>query len=109
MSGFIIIVVLVVLFSLVIRPVFLSLRDFKAKANFAYQMVSPEIKKLIDKEKVIELCDILVELELANNMEALDLILNACDSNGYSFMRRMDKVRNEMRIEAGLGKLKWVD
>ena len=34
------------------------------------------------------------------------LILDAIDIKGFSFSRRVDKVRNEMRIQVGLGPLR---
>ena len=65
-----------------------------------------EIRQHINNEEVFELADILVGLELSKEYQLCEIVLEAIDSKGYSFARRVDRVRNEMRIQAGLGTLK---
>ena len=69
-------------------------------------VVPDEIKYLIEQEKVFELAQILVDLELEREYSLARIVLEAIDSKGFSFARRVDKVRNEMRIQVGLGPLK---
>jgi len=99
---FIIIVVLVIYF-VFIKP---FLREKEAVANASFLSVPDEIKYLIANENVMELSLRLVELELEREYSLARLILDAIEIKGFSFSRRVDKVRNEMRIEAGLGPLK---
>jgi preprotein translocase subunit YajC len=98
---FIIIAVLVYFF--VIRP-FLRKRETE---NFASFLALPaEVQTMIHQEDVFELSELLVELELNKSYDVAKLVLDAIASKGFGFSRRVDKVRNEMRIKAGLGPLK---
>jgi hypothetical protein len=97
------IIIFGLLYFFIIKP-FLKHRNTE---NFAsYLAVPNEIKTLIQQEKVFELSEILVQLELEHQYELCRIVLQAIDSKGFSFSRRIDKVRNEMRIQAGLGSLK---
>lgn len=98
---FIIIVILV--YFLVIKP-FLQKRD--AHNFYSYLAVPDKLKTLIEQEDVFELAEILVGLELNKNYQLAKIVLDAIASKGFSFSRRVDKIRNEMRIKAGLGPLK---
>ncbi|MFD0992161.1 hypothetical protein [Tenacibaculum geojense] len=98
-----IIIILALIYFFIIKP-FLRYRDAE---NFgSYLAVPDEIRNMIENEKVFELSELLVELEINKNYELCKVILQAIDSKGFSFSRRVDKVRNEMRIQAGLGSLK---
>ncbi len=98
-----IIIIAVLVYFIFIKP---FLREREAVANASYLSVPDEVKYLIANEKVIELSELLVELELEKEYSTVRLILDAIEVKGFSFSRRVDKVRNEMRIEAGLGPLK---
>ena len=91
------------LYFFLIKP-FLRKRE---QENFvSYLSVPDEIKILIEEENVIELAEILVGLELEKEYEICRLILQAIDSKGFSFSNRVDKIRNEMRIQVVLGPLR---
>jgi len=100
---FAIIIIGILIYIFLIKP---FLREKEAIANASYLSVPDEVKYLIANEKVIELSELLVELELEKEYSTARLILDAIEIKGFSFSRRVDKVRNEMRIEAGLGSLK---
>lgn len=88
---------------IIIRP-FLRSRQ---EENFAHYMVlPPDVKHMINQEHVFELAELLVRLELNEEYELAKIVLNGIDSKGFSFARRVDKIRNELRIQAGLGPLK---
>lgn len=96
------IIVIVLIYFLVIKP----FRQRRNAQNFAHYMMLPEeIRRLIIQERVLELASVLVELELDKNYKLAEMTLNAIDSQGFSFANRVDKIRNELRIEAGLGPL----
>ncbi|CDN79376.1 hypothetical protein [Elizabethkingia anophelis] len=98
-----VIIILVLVYIFIIKP-FLKHRDAE---NFGSFLALPdEIKTLIQSEKVFELSELLVDLELQGQYELCRIVLQAIDSKGFGFARRVDKVRNEMRIQAGLGPLK---
>lgn len=88
---------------LLIKP-FLQKR--KAQNLYSYLVVPEEVKVLIEQEDIFELAEILVGLEIMGKYELAKLILDAIASKGFGLSRRVDKIRNEMRIEAGLGSLK---
>ncbi|OAD40670.1 hypothetical protein [Polaribacter atrinae] len=97
---FIIIVALIYFFA--VRP---FLRQKKAESYISYYNVPDEIKEMIDSENVFDLSEILVDLELNQEYKEAKIILEAINSKGMNFSRRVDKIRNEMRIKAGLGPL----
>jgi preprotein translocase subunit YajC len=99
----IIIIIGILIYFFLIKP---FLRQKEAIANASYLSVPDEVKYLIANEKVIELSELLVKLELEKEYSTARLIIDAIEIKGFSFSRRVDKVRNEMRIEAGLGPLK---
>jgi hypothetical protein len=97
------ILVAVLIYFLAIKP-FLQKRDAQ---NFAsYLAVPDKIKILIEQEGVFELAELLVGLELNKDYQLAKIVLDAISSKGFSFSRRVDKIRNEMRIKVGLGPLK---
>ncbi len=98
-----VIIILGLIYFFVIRP---FLRHRKEENFVSYMSVPDEVKYMINSEQVFELSELLVELELERKYELCKIILQAIDSKGFSFSRRVDKVRNEMRIRAGLGNLK---
>jgi hypothetical protein len=91
------------IFWFVIRP---FLRHRKAENFGSYLAVPDEVKFMINSEQVFELSELLVHLEQEREFELCKVILQAIDSKGFAFSRRVDKVRNEMRIRAGMGSLK---
>lgn len=98
-----VIIILALVYFFIFRP-FMKHREAE---NFgSYFSVPDDIKHLINSEKVFELAEILVRLEIEKEYELCKIILQAIDSKGFSFSRRVDKVRNEMRIQAGLGNLR---
>ena len=98
-----IIIIGLLVFFFVVQP---FLRDREVKNFGSYLAMPDEVRHLINTEKVFELSEILVGLEINKEYQLCEIILEAIDSKGYSFARRVDKVRNEMRIQAGLGSLK---
>lgn len=98
-----VILVLILLYFILIRP-FLKYRSVENK--FSYDVLPFEIKKLIVEEKVFELSELLVRLEIEQKYDLARIILDAINHKGFTFRNRVDKVRNEMRIQAGLGHLK---
>lgn len=100
---FIAIIIGILIYIFIIKP-FLRQRQ---NDNFvSYLTVPDEIKYMINTEKVLELANILVELEIKGEYHLAKIVLEAIDSKGFSFSRRVDKIRNELRIQAGLGPLK---
>ena len=91
------------IFFFVVRP-FLRKRDTENLASFL--ALPSEVQNLIHQEDVFALSELLVELEINKSYGPAKLILDAIASKGFGFSRRVDKVRNEMRIKAGLGSLK---
>lgn len=98
-----IIIIGALIFFFIIRP-FLRHRE---EENFvSYLSVPDNVRFMINSEQVFELAALLVELELKGEYELCKIILQAIDSKGFSFSTRVDKIRNEMRIQNGLGNLK---
>ncbi|WP_336071033.1 hypothetical protein [Mesoflavibacter sp. CH_XMU1404-2] len=97
------IIICVLVYFLVIKP-FLKKRATENLASFL--ALPSEVQNMIHQEDVFGLSELLVELELNKSYGPAKLILEAIDSKGFAFSRRVDKVRNEMRIKAGLGSLK---
>jgi len=97
------IIIVVLIFFFVVKP-FLRKRDTENLASFL--SVPAEVQTMIHQEDVFGLSELLVELELNRSYGPAKLILEAIASKGFGFSRRVDKVRNEMRIKAGLGSLK---
>lgn len=98
-----IIIIGLLIFFFVIKP---FLRDRDAKNFGSFLAMPDEIRHLINSEKVFELAELLVELEINRQYELCEIVLQAIESKGYSFSSRVDKIRNELRIRAGLGPLK---
>jgi len=69
-------------------------------------MLNDETKRLIQNEDVLELASLITECEIAGDYRTGNILLDACLHKGYSFAKRVDRVRNELRIKAGLGPLK---
>tara|TARA_R110002110_G_scaffold104340_9_gene263165 strand:+ start:5245 stop:5559 length:315 start_codon:yes stop_codon:yes gene_type:complete len=98
-----IIIIAALVYFIFIKP-FLQQRDAQ---NFAsYFAVPDNFKLLIEEEEVFELAELLVGLELNKDYQLARIVLDAIASKGFSFSRRVDKIRNEMRIKVGLGPLK---
>lgn len=96
------IVVLFVLFKFVFPFI-----AYNARNNTqAYNMLNNETKRLIQNEDVLELASLVTECELIGDYRAGNILLDACLYKGYTFAKRVDRVRNELRIKAGLGPLK---
>lgn len=99
----IVLILLILIYLILVKP-FLQQRN---EENFVSYLVAPdEIKLLINTEQVFELSEILLDLEINRKFEMCRIILQAIDSKGFSFANRVDKIRSEMRIRAGLGTLK---
>ncbi len=80
---------------------------YNARENSqAFNMLNDETKMLIMNEDVLELAIIITDCELSGDYRAGNVLLDACLHKGYSFSKRVDRVRNELRIKAGLGPLK---
>lgn len=89
---------------------FLLIKPFLRKRNAdnldSYRALPGEMKILIEQEEVFVLAEILVALELEKDFQSAKILLDAIASKGFGFSNRVDKIRNEMRIKAGLGPLK---
>ncbi len=99
----IVIILGLLIFFFIIKP-FLKKRN--AENLDSYRALPGEMKILIEQEEVIVLAEILVALELERDYEYAKTLLDAIAYKGFGFSRRVDKIRNEMRIKAGLGSLK---
>ena len=97
------IIICVLAYFFVIKP-FLRKRATENMASFL--ALPPEVQTMIHNEDVFGLSELLVELELNKSYGVAKMVLEAIGSKGFGFERRVDKVRNEMRIKAGLGPLK---
>lgn len=96
------IIVLFVLFKFVFPFI-----AYNARNNTqAYSMLNDETKRLIQNEDVLELATLITGAEVEGDCQTANILLDACLNKGYSFAKRVDRVRNELRIKAGLGALK---
>lgn len=98
-----VILIVVLLYLFLIRP---FLRHKRYNDRVSYHSIPQEVQYLINNEKVIELAELLVALELDGKTNFASTILEAIDTKGFPFARRVEKIRNELRIQAGLGPLK---
>ena len=98
-----IIIICIIAYFLFLKP---FLKNREEQNIISYLSVPHEVKCLIEIEAVFELADILVELELRKEYALAKLVLEAIDSKGFSFANRVDTIRNEKRIQVGLGPLK---
>ena len=98
----IILVVLFLLFKFILPFIAYNARD----NSKAFQSLNNQTKKLIINEDVFELASLITGSELEGDYRTSNILLDACLHKGYSFAKRVDRVRNELRIKAGLGKLK---
>jgi len=96
------IVVLFVLFKFIFPFI-----AYNARNNTqAFNMLNDETKRLILNEDVFEIAALITGAEVEGDHRAANILLDACLYKGYSFAKRVDRVRNELRIKAGLGALK---
>ncbi len=78
---------------------FNSFRQRENKAS--YQMLSNEMRKLIDAHRVQELAVLLVDLEKSGDIQACQHILVAIQYRSLILSYRVDKVRDQLRQAAG--------
>jgi len=97
------IVICILVYFFIIKP---FLRKRKTENLSSFLALPSEVQNMIHQEDVFGLSELLVELELNKSFGVAKMVLEAIDSKGFGFSRRVDKVRNEMRIKAGLGSLK---
>lgn len=69
-------------------------------------MLNTETQRLIQNEDVLEIASLITGAEIEGDHRTANILLDACLNKGYSFAKRVDRVRNELRIKAGLGALK---
>jgi hypothetical protein len=101
-----IIIGIIVLWFVLIKPV-IKFLAFNARDNQqAYSMLNDETKMLIQNEEVLELATLITGAEVEGDHRTANVLLDACLYKGYTFAKRVDRVRNELRIKAGLGPLK---
>jgi hypothetical protein len=74
----------------------------------AYNMLNDETKRLILNEDVLELASLITSAELEGDYRTANILLDASLYKGYTFAKRVDRIRNELRIKAGLGALKKI-
>lgn len=72
----------------------------------AFGMLNDETKRLIQHEDVLELAALITGAETEGDHRTAGILLDACLHKGYSFAKRVDRVRNELRIKAGKGSLR---
>ncbi|NMH24969.1 hypothetical protein [Flavobacterium solisilvae] len=97
------IIVGILVYFFIVKP-FLKRREEKNWSSFL--SIPENVKELIVNEDVFELAEFLVHLELKKEYAMMRMILEAIEHKGFSFAKRVDRIRNEMRIKAGLGSLK---
>ena len=78
----------------------------KNKNRESFNALSKEIQDLIEAEKVEELARIIVNLEVIKQNHLAGKILSGIEYRSLALAVKVDKVRNKLRIEEGLGNLK---
>lgn len=100
------IIAIIALWFILIKPIIkFSARNSRDNAQ-AYNMLSDEAKMLILNEDVFKLASIITECELSGDYRTGNIIMDAYAYKGIGFATRVDRIRNELRIKAGLGPLK---
>ncbi len=97
------ITILLIIIGIILIP-FLVKRKAEQKAS--YYSFNSNIQDLINNKKADELAKILVNLELEKRYKEGYMLLQAIEYKGFRFSYQVDKIRNELRIKAGLGPLK---
>jgi hypothetical protein len=97
------ITILIVIIAIIIIP-FLLKR--KAEQKESFYSLNSNIQDLIVNKKAEELAKIIVNLELEKRYKEGYTLLQAIEYKGMSFSYKVDKIRNILRIKAGLGPLK---
>ena len=96
-------IALFLFYKLVIRFFIDDHRDSKSY----YHTIPPEVQRLIDRKDAESLAKLLVGLAVEGEDILGGHVLRAIDSKGVVFATKVDKYRNQMRIRAGLGPLRY--
>lgn len=100
-----IVIIIIVLF-LLFKFVFPFIAYNSRNNTQAFAMLNDETKELILNEDVLEIASLITGAEVEGDHRTANILLDACLHKGYSFAKRVDRVRNELRIKAGLKALK---
>ena len=100
-------IIITVFILFVLIKLILPFIDYNARSNTqAFGMLNEQTKSLIQNGDVLELAALITGAEIEGDNRAAGILLDACLHRGYSFAKRIDRVRNELRIKAGMGSLK---
>lgn len=99
---------IIIIWFVLIKPLIKFLAHQKRNNATAFSMLNDEVKMLILNEDIIQLATIVTACELEGDYRTCNIILDACSHRGLSLATRVDRVRNELRIKAGLGPLKKI-
>ncbi len=100
-------IILIIVF-FVVRFFYGFYKNVKQDHKIAFNSIPEEIQLMIMREDVLELAALITDLELRSEYRKANQILEACEHRGFSFVGRVDKVRNELRIKVGLGSLRKI-
>ena len=98
--------IILIIAVVVIRFFYNFFQSAKTDYKVAFNSIPEGIQLLIMREDVLELAALITDLELKGDYRKGKQILEACQHRGLSFVNRVDRARNEMRIKLGLGELK---